>query len=172
MDNGNWDIRPADTAQSVLHPLPLGLQFLRIGHVPELAAAAGPIIRAVRLDAGGGGLHQRFNAPPGGVVADVLKEHLRPLPPERTLDEYRHALDAGHALAAAGVAVDDSGVYPALLQHCACPLASALCSLWSSFFRRLEKRSSSLYTQPQYFCIYSPRARASSWPSLKRGRKS
>ena len=34
--------------------------------------------------------------------------------------------------------------------------ARRACSLWSlcsSFFRRLEKRSSSLYIQPQYFCI-------------------
>ena len=50
-------------------------------------------------------------------MADVLDEDRPPLAPERTLDKYRHAFNAGHPLAAAGIAFDDGGIDLAFLQH-------------------------------------------------------
>ncbi len=143
VDHGDRHLRPADPPQGVLHPLPLGLQLLGVVHVPELAPAARAVIGAVRLHPGRGRLRQPPDTPPGGVVADVLNEHLRPLAPEGPLHKHRHAVDPGHPLAAAGVALDDGGVNRPLLQHWEA-LPSALWSLCSSFFRRLENRSSSL----------------------------
>jgi hypothetical protein len=42
-------IQSADAGQGVLHPLALGAQFLSIGQMPVGAAAARPVIGAVRL---------------------------------------------------------------------------------------------------------------------------
>ena len=164
VDHRHRQLRPPDAPQGVLHPPAFYLQLLGIGHMAQLAAAAAAKIGAVRLHPGGGGRTQPLNPPPGGAVSDVLDAHLRPLAPERTPDEHRHPLDPGHPLAAAGAALDHCRIDSALLQHCPC-LPSALRILCSSFFLRLENRSSSLYTHPQYFCMYSPSVRASSCPS-------
>lgn len=121
--HGNGDVRPADAAQGLLHPLPLGLQLLGVGHMPELAAAAYAVPGAVRLRPRRGRLQQPLHTAPGGAVADVLDQHVHPLAPERALDEHRHALNAGDPLAAAGVPLDHGGVNLALRQHWRLPSA-------------------------------------------------
>ena len=148
---GHRQVQTAQAVEGVLHPLTLGVQFLLIGHVAELTASALAVVGTVRLDAGGGWGAQGGDVGPGGVVAHVLDAHVRLFAPDRPVDKDHHAVNAGHAGAVAGIAFNMGGVNLPFLQchgghlpSAAAWAACCLCSLWSCFFRRLEKRSSSL----------------------------
>ena len=103
-------VRPTDAGQGVLHPLTLGLQLFGVAHVAEAAAPALEVIRAVGRLPGGRESEESADAGPGSGVADVLHRELHVLPPERALDEHRHALHPSHTVPLGGVAGDDGSV--------------------------------------------------------------
>ena len=69
-------VAAADAPQRVLHPLALGRQFLLPVHVPEVAAAAPPVIRTVRRCAVGRRFTKRTELAEGGVFQHLQHQHV------------------------------------------------------------------------------------------------
>ena len=103
-------VQPADAGQSVLHPLALGPQLLRVGQVPVGASAAPARIGAVRLHAvrrGGMDLH---DLPGAGGLHHPGDAEVHLFPPDGVRHKHHRAAYPGDAQALAGVAVNHRSI--------------------------------------------------------------
>ena len=89
----------ADARQCVVHAPALELQRLGIFHVPRVAAAAAPIVGAVRLPARAGGLQHARHAPFAEARSLADDFHLHAFAGQRARHEHRTAVvGPAHAL--------------------------------------------------------------------------
>jgi len=90
--------QPANPLQGVHHPLPLGLQFGLIAHVPELAPAALGEVGAGRLPPGGGGGLDFHRLGPRGALAHLEHQRLAHLAGQGAGDEHHLPIHMGDTL--------------------------------------------------------------------------
>ena len=86
----------AHPLQGVRDALALGPQFLPIGHVPELTAAALAVEGTVGRDSLRRGEEQLHTPAPGYIFIHLLQPDLPPLPPDGEGHKDYPALQPGH----------------------------------------------------------------------------
>ncbi len=108
-------VRAAYPAQGVLNPLPLGLQLLLIGNMPEVAAAAGGVAGAVRLPPGGGTFQNVLHPGVSYVFLHLQNAYGADLAPHGVVDKDHLPVNPSHAQPLGGVAGDGHGMELVLL---------------------------------------------------------
>ena len=111
VDHLHGPLPAADALEGVLDPAAFQLGFLLVGHVPQLAAAALGVLGAVGNLTMGGGLHHLCHPAPGGGLAHLQQLNPAQLPGQGPFHKDRLAVQPGHALAGAAVALHAQGVY-------------------------------------------------------------
>ena len=104
------NIQPADSGQSVLHPLALGPQLLRVGQMLIGAAAAPTGIGAFRLHAVRRGCTELHDLPGTGGLHHPRDAEVRSLSPHGVRHKHHRAAYPGDAQALAGIAVNDRSI--------------------------------------------------------------
>ena len=109
-------IQPADAGQSVLHPLALGPQLLRIGEVTVGAAAALPGIGALRLHAFGRRIMDLYDLTGAGSFHHLGDPEVDLLPPDGVGHEHHRPVYSGDPQPLAGIAVNNGCINTAFFQ--------------------------------------------------------
>lgn len=130
-----FDLDMADAAQGLADGVALELELSRVGHVLELAAAAGVVDGAGRLDAVGRNGEELLHAGATPVLRRADDFNLAPLAAQGTRDEMDDALVPGDALATAGQGVDvDCDHAGGLSSGETCPPAALTRPLCSGYY--------------------------------------